>query len=78
MTGWDALDRFLDTDPEDVGCEQAMALLHIYVECVRANPKTATERYAGVEAHLRACGPCGEDFEGLLSAVSAEQRQQVV
>lgn len=78
MTGWYALDRFLDTDPEDVGCEKAMALLHIYVELVRADPETAAERYAGVEAHLRACGPCGEDFEGLLSAVSAEQRQKVV
>lgn len=78
MTGWDALDQFLDTDPEDVGCEKAMALLHIYVELVRADPETATERYAGVGAHLRACGPCGEDFEGLLCAVSAEQRQRVV
>ena len=78
MTGWDALDRFLDTDPEDVGCEKAMALLHIYVELVRIDPETATERYPGVKAHLRASGPCGEDFEGLLSVVSAEQRQKVL
>jgi hypothetical protein len=78
MTGWDALDRFLDTDPEDVGCEKAMALLHTYVELLRADPETATGRYAGVEAHLRACGPCGEDFEGLLFAVSAEQRPKVL
>jgi len=78
MTGWDALDRFLDTDPEDVGCEKAMALLHTYVELVGADPQTAAERYAGVEAHLRACGPCGEDFEGLLFAVSAEQRLKVL
>ena len=72
MTGWDALDRFLDTDPRDVGCEQAMALLHVYVEAVLADPVTAAERYPGVVAHLRACGPCAEDFEGLLAAVSSE------
>ena len=72
MTGWDALDRFLDTDPRDVGCEQAMALLHVYVEAVLTDPVTAAERYAGVAAHLRACGPCAEDFEGLLAAVSSE------
>ncbi|HEY4450396.1 MAG TPA: hypothetical protein VGN13_02235 [Solirubrobacteraceae bacterium] len=78
MTRWDALDRFLDTDPEDVGCEQAMALLHVYVELLRADPRSAAERYAGIEAHLRACGPCCEDFEGLLSAVSADQRLKVL
>jgi hypothetical protein len=72
LTGSDALDRFLDTDPRDVGCEQAMALLHIYVEAVLADAVTAAERYAGVAAHLRACGPCGEDFEGLLAAVSRQ------
>ena len=30
----------------------------------------AARCYQGVEAHLRACGPCGEDFDGLLAAVS--------
>ena len=29
-------------------------------------------RYPGIAAHLRACGPCGEDFEGLLAAVRGE------
>ena len=29
----------------------------------------AKERYPGLAAHLRACGPCGEDFEVLLAAV---------
>ena len=28
--------------------------------------------YPGIAAHLRACGPCGEDFEGLLAAVRGE------
>ena len=30
------------------------------------------ERYTGIAAHLRACGPCGEDFEGLLNALRDE------
>jgi hypothetical protein len=30
---------------------------------------SAAERYPGIAAHLRACGPCGEDFDGLLAAV---------
>jgi len=27
MTGWRALERFLRTDPRDVGCERAMEVL---------------------------------------------------
>jgi hypothetical protein len=68
MNGWSALDRFLRTDPRDVGCEQAMEMLHVYAELVAAG-ESAEERYPGIAAHLRACGPCGEDFEGLLAAI---------
>ncbi len=68
MNDWSALDRFLQTDPRDVGCAEAMQLLHIYVELVAAG-RDAGRRYPGVAAHLRACGPCGADFEGLLAAV---------
>ena len=32
MNGWSALDRFLQTDPRDVGCAEAMDLLHVYAE----------------------------------------------
>ena len=71
MNGWSALDRFLRTDPRDVGCAQAMEMLHIYAE-LTADGAPAEERYPEVAAHLRACGPCGEDFEGLLAAVRGE------
>ena len=71
MNGWSALDRFLRTDPRDVGCEQAMEILHAYAEVV-ASGAPADERYDGIAAHLRACGPCGEDFEGLLAALRSE------
>ena len=68
-----ALDRFLRTDPRDVGCEEAMELLHVYVELVTCDA-SAAERYPGIAIHLRACGPCSEDFEGLLSAVTSPGR----
>jgi hypothetical protein len=64
-----ALDRFLLTDPRDVGCEQAMEILHVYVELVAVDA-AAEERYPGVAAHLKECGPCAEDFTGLLAAIS--------
>ncbi|HEX4225586.1 MAG TPA: hypothetical protein VHZ97_24690 [Pseudonocardiaceae bacterium] len=73
MTRWHALERFLTTDPRDVGCEKAMAVLHVYVEAVLADADVA-ERFPGVLAHLAACGPCAEDFDGLLAAVRAETR----
>jgi hypothetical protein len=64
-----ALHRFLETDPEDVGCQQAMELLHIYVELVASDAAAAQERYPGIAVHLKACGPCSEDFDGLLAAI---------
>jgi len=72
MNGWSELDRFLRTDPRDVGCAQAMEMLHVYAELVAAGAP-AEQRYPGIAAHLRACGPCGEDFEGLLAAVRGQE-----
>jgi hypothetical protein len=68
MNGWPGLDDFLRTDPRDVGCARAMQMLHIYAE-LTAVGISAEQRYPGLAAHLRACGPCGEDFEGLLAAL---------
>jgi hypothetical protein len=44
--------------------------LHVYVDLVAAGGDVA-ERYPGVATHLLACGPCGEDFAGLLLAVTS-------
>jgi hypothetical protein len=71
MTGRAALEQFLTTDPSDTGCGQAMEFLHVYVE-LAAEDADAAARYPEVAAHLRACGPCAEDFEGLLAAVRSE------
>jgi hypothetical protein len=30
------------------------------------------QRYPGIAAHLHACGPCGEDYDGLLAALRDE------
>jgi hypothetical protein len=68
MNGRSPLDRFLQTDPRDVGCEEATELLHVYVEMIAAG-RAAEERFPGIAAHFRACGPCADDFEGLLAAV---------
>jgi hypothetical protein len=73
VNDWTAFDRFLQTDPQDVGCEQAMELLHVYVELI-ASDATAEDLYPGIAAHLRACGPCSEDFAGLLAAVIGSPR----
>jgi hypothetical protein len=72
MNEREMLDRFLRTDPRDVGCGEAMAVLHVYVDLIAAGQEAAA-RYAGVAAHLAACGPCGDDFAGLLAAVTSEQ-----
>jgi hypothetical protein len=68
MNGSSALDRFLRTDPRDVGCAEAMDLMHVYVELVAADA-SAARRYPGIAAHLADCGPCAGDFDGLLAAV---------
>ena len=71
MSDLSRLERFLRTDPRDVGCDEAMAVLHIYAD-IAAFGADPAERYPGVAAHLRACGPCGADFTGLLAAVGSD------
>ena len=70
MNGWSELDRFLQTDPRDVGCTEAMRLLHVYVEMV-GRDGGAEERLPDVAAHLAVCRPRNEDFHGLLAAARA-------
>lgn len=65
----ESLLRFLTTDPRDVGCEEAIELLHVYADLLATGGDAATH-YPGVAIHLAACGPCGQDFEGLLAAIS--------
>ena len=71
MSDLERLERFLRTAPRDAGCDEAMAVLHIYVDLTLAGGDAAG-RYPGVAAHLLACGPCAEDFTGLLAAAAGE------
>jgi hypothetical protein len=75
MTGLPALEQFLRTDPRDVGCAEAMDALHVYVDLVTTpdGAAAAEQRYPGIATHLRACGPCGQDFDGLLAAVTGSE-----
>jgi hypothetical protein len=52
MDGWPELDRFLRTDPRDVGCAQAREMLHIYAE-MAAVGGPVEQLYPGIAAHLR-------------------------
>jgi hypothetical protein len=72
VTGRANIERFLATDPRDVGCEEAMEILHVYAEAATSGRKPE-ELYPGVAAHLRACGPCAEDLHGLLSALEEDR-----
>jgi hypothetical protein len=73
MSNWpEDLDRFLQTDPNDAGCDTAMDLLHVYAELAAADPGEAKRRYPEVAAHLRSCGPCEQDLNGLLAAIGAD------
>jgi hypothetical protein len=73
MNGRPALERLLLTDPRDVGCQDAIDVLHLYVELILAGHDPG-QRFPGVVAHLIACDPCSEDFAGLLAAASAHEK----
>jgi hypothetical protein len=57
---------FLQVDPQDPGCDEAMEVLHVYAELAITDPAAADRHFPGVTAHLQACGPCGVDLAGLL------------
>jgi hypothetical protein len=45
-------------------------MLHVYAELVRAGADPDA-RYPGIAVHLKACGPCGDDFAGLMAALGS-------
>ena len=63
------LAAFLRTDPRDVGCGEAMDILHVYAELIAVDPGAGERHYAGVAAHLEVCGPCATDLVGLLNSL---------
>ena len=71
MSGWSGFERFLRTDPADVGCGGTMAVMDAYAELAVADRPVAEARYPGVAAHLRDCDPCAEDLAGLRTVIRA-------
>lgn len=66
---WARLDAFLQTDPRDTGCDATMEMLDVYAELLAAGNDPA-KRFPGLHAHFLACGPCSQDLEGLLTAIT--------
>ncbi len=71
MSGWADLDRLLSTDPRDAGCDRARELLDVYAELLRSSGDAARVHHPDVAAHIRSCGPCAEDLDGLLAALES-------
>jgi hypothetical protein len=69
MSGWGSLRRFLETDDADAGCGETRRLLAAYVDR-QLRSADAELVYPGVAVHLTVCGPCAEDFRGLLELVA--------
>jgi hypothetical protein len=69
MSDWPGLDLLLHTDPRDGGCAEAMKLLHVYVDRLLAGDNVE-DLFSSVAAHLAACDPCDDDFQGLLGAAT--------
>ena len=71
MNGSKALDRLLQTDPRDAGCDETMELLHVCAELVAIDRGT---RSSVIRRSPRSCAPapCGNDLEGLLAAIRGE------
>ncbi|KAB8194230.1 hypothetical protein FH608_018855 [Nonomuraea phyllanthi] len=72
---WARLDAFLRTDPRDAGCDEAMEMLDVYAELLAAG-NDPSKRFPDVRAHLLACGPCAQDLEGLVSALTGPDSSQ--
>jgi hypothetical protein len=51
-----------------------MEMLDIYVELLADGDSDPSERFPGLSAHFLACGPCAENLEGLLAAITDEPR----
>ncbi|MBF4160175.1 hypothetical protein [Nocardioides acrostichi] len=68
MTARERILAILRTDPADTDCSHALELIDLYVDLVLAG-EDPEAHLPGAHVHLRECGACRRDFEGLLVAV---------
>lgn len=71
MSVWETLQTLLDTDPRDAGCAETFELIHAYAEIVVSGGDPEVQM-PGVTIHLSTCGPCADDYQGLLALLRAE------
>lgn len=74
---WKRFEQYLATDPGDIGCDETMEMLHVYVDLLMQGIDAA-ERYPGLAVHLESCDGCKEDVRGLLSAVEEVDASLIV
>ena len=60
----------LDTDPDEIGCDDCFEQLDRFIEMELAD-KQVGEAMPLVEDHLRRCRACREEFEALLAVLRA-------
>jgi hypothetical protein len=72
---WARLDAFLQTDPRDAGCDTTMEMLDVYAELLAAG-NDPSKKFPDIHAHFLACGPCAQDLDGLLTALTDETSSQ--
>jgi hypothetical protein len=67
---WIRFGLLLDADPRDVGCDAAQAVVHVYVDELRAGID-APSRNPGAAEHFVNCQTCGQILQGLVAALLA-------
>jgi len=67
LAGPPGLDRLLGVTQGDAGCDITFQNLDGYVDAERRGLDPA-RNFAPVEAHLRGCEPCHQDYRGVLAA----------
>ncbi len=64
------LTAIFTAEPEEIGCDECFAELDRFAETVLAGLEVP-EALRRVEAHLRRCRDCREEYEALLAALRA-------
>ena len=67
----DVLERLLGSDGREIGCDACFDELDRYVELELAGEQP-DRIVPGMEAHLRGCPACKEEYESLRDLLAAE------
>ncbi|MGM7423098.1 hypothetical protein [Cellulosimicrobium sp. CpK407] len=70
---WILFVLLLDADPRDPGCDAARAVVHVYVDELRAGIDAPT-RNPGAADHFVACDACRQVLQGLVATAATHDR----